>query len=246
MEQDGAGDAAGPRIPDGLSIIAFGDVHGCFDKLEPLLSRIAERVAKFPERRHIVVSVGDLVDRGSDSARVIEALLQGIPGCEIVVLRGNHEAMMLEFVRGGEDAETWLHNGGLRTMTSYGVDLEKMLAEGATLENLRRAFLEKLPPPHLAFLLARPFSFECGDYFFVHAGVRPGRPLDRQDEEDLIWIRDEFLEWQGSFGKRIVHGHTPVDVATFKPNRINLDTGACFGGPLTAVLIEGSEVMLFV
>jgi diadenosine tetraphosphatase ApaH/serine/threonine PP2A family protein phosphatase len=93
--------------------------------------------------------------------------------------------------------------------------------------------------------MGRPLTFECGDYFFVHAGVRPGRPLDQQDEEDLLWIREEFLDFDGDFGKRIVHGHTPVDVATFKPNRINLDTGACFGGPLTAVLIEGSEVTIF-
>jgi serine/threonine protein phosphatase 1 len=233
------------RIPDGLSIIAFGDVHGCADRLDSLLDRIAERVAEFPERRHIVVSVGDLIDRGPDSARVVARLIEGVPGCEVVVLRGNHEAMMLDFIHGDEDAENWLHNGGLHTMASYGIDRYKVLAEEASLDALRRALLANLPPEHLAFVLATRFSFECGGYFFVHAGVRPGVPLDRQKEEDLIWIRDEFLDWEGDFGKRIVHGHTPVDVATFKPNRINLDTGACFGGPLTAVLIEGSEVTLF-
>ncbi len=239
------GDSSIPRIPDDISIIAFGDVHGCFDKLAPLLDRIAERVAELPERRHIVVSVGDLVDRGPDSARVVERLIEGIPGCEIVVLRGNHEAMMLEFIRGGADAENWLHNGGLRTLKSYGVSLERVLAEEATLDSLRRAVLEKMPSHHLSFLSGCPLWFECGDYAFVHAGVRPGRPLDEQDEEDLLWIRDEFLEWGGTFGKKIVHGHTPVDVPTFKHNRINLDTGACFGGPLTAVLLEGNKVTQF-
>ncbi|WP_413989872.1 metallophosphoesterase family protein [Labrys okinawensis] len=239
------GDRVEPRIPDGISIIAFGDVHGSYDKLEALLERVAERVAEFPERRHVLVSVGDLVDRGPDSAPVVGRLADGIEGCETVVLAGNHEAMMLDFIRGGENAQAWLHNGGLRTMTSYGVDLEGLLAEGPTLHTLRIALMDKIPPHHLSFLMGRPLTFECGDYFFVHAGVRPGRPLDQQDEEDLLWIREEFLDFDGDFGKRIVHGHTPVDVATFKPNRINLDTGACFGGPLTAVLIEGSEVTIF-
>ncbi|MDQ0390241.1 metallophosphoesterase family protein [Labrys monachus] len=233
------------RLPDDVSIVAFGDVHGCFDKLEPLLERIAERAAASPQRRHIAVSVGDLVDRGPDSAPVVDRLAGGLPGCELVVLRGNHEAMMLDFLRSGEGAENWLRNGGLHTLASYGVDLATMAAEGVGADGLRRAFLETLPARHLSFLLARPLSFACGDYFFVHAGVRPGRPLDRQDEEDLLWIRDEFLEWEGSFGKRIVHGHTPVEAATFAPNRINLDTGACFGGPLTAVLIEGAEATIF-
>ncbi|WP_187829789.1 metallophosphoesterase family protein [Labrys sp. KNU-23] len=234
-----------PAIPDDVSVIAFGDVHGCYDKLENLLEQIEARLAALPERRHIVVSVGDLVDRGPDSARVVDRLAAGLPGCELKVLKGNHEAMMLDFIRGGEDAEAWLHNGGLRTLASYGVDLERTLAEGPTLHGLRRAFLDAIPEHHLAFLAKMPLSYGCGDYFFVHAGVRPGRPPDRQDEEDLLWIRNEFLDWDGDFGKRIVHGHTPVDIATFRHNRINLDTGACFGGPLTAVLLEGTEATIF-
>jgi serine/threonine protein phosphatase 1 len=238
-------DSPEPHVPEGISLIAFGDVHGCLDKLESLLKRIAERVAEFPERRHIMVSVGDLVDRGPDSAQVVERLIQGIPGCETVVLRGNHEAMMLEFIRGGEDGENWLYNGGVHTLRSYGIDLVKSLAEDATLDSLRRKFCEVLPQKHLAFLLASPLLYECGGYAFVHAGVRPGRPLEKQDDEDLLWIRDEFLQWEGDFGKKIVHGHTPVEVATFNTNRINLDTGACFGGPLTAVLFEGREAAVF-
>jgi len=234
-----------PRLPDGVSIVAIGDVHGCLDKLEPVLGRIARHAAASPERRHIVVSIGDLVDRGPNSAQVVARMAEGVPGCETVVLRGNHEAMMLDFLRGTEDAENWLHNGGLLTMASYGVDLQKIAEEGFDLDRLRRALIERMPAHHVAFLASLPLSFECGDYFFVHAGVRPGRALDAQVEEDLLWIRDEFLEWRGGFGKRIVHGHTPVEVATFAPNRINLDTGACFGGPLTAVLIEGAGVTMF-
>ncbi|CAM5776540.1 ser/threonine protein phosphatase [Labrys miyagiensis] len=243
--QGDTGTASAPRIPDGISVIAFGDVHGCYDKLEALLERVSERVAAFPERRHILVSVGDVVDRGPDSARAVERLARGVEGCELVVLAGNHEAMMLEFLRGGEAAGTWLYNGGLRTLASYGVDLEQALAEGANLEDLRLALIDRMPQHHIGFLAGRPLTFECGDYFFVHAGVRPGVALDRQDEEDLIWIREDFLAFEGDFGKRIVHGHTPVGVATFKPNRINLDTGACFGGALTAVLIEGTEATIF-
>jgi len=173
--QGDSGEVPLPRIPDGISLIAFGDVHGCSDKLEALLERVAERVADFPERRHVLVSVGDLVDRGPDSARVVARLAGGIEGCELVVLAGNHEAMMLDFIRGGEAAESWLHNGGLSTMASYGVDLDQVLADGASLHSLRRALMEKLPPEHLGFLAGRPLTFVCGDYFFVHAGVRlPG------------------------------------------------------------------------
>ena len=234
-----------PRIPPNLSIVAFGDVHGCLDKLDPLLERIEERAAAFPEKRHLVVSIGDLIDRGPDSAGVVERLIRGVPGCRTVVLRGNHEAMMLDFIRGGPDSENWLRNGGLDTIKSYGVDLEQILADRSGLPGLRRAFLQNIPAHHLTFVRETPLRFECGDYFFVHAGVNPRRSLDRQHEDDLLWIRDEFLEWEQPFAKKIVHGHTPVEVPTFRHNRINLDTGACFGGPLTAVLIEGTEVVLF-
>lgn len=240
-----AADGSDPSIPDDVSVIAFGDVHGCLDKLEPLLKRIEKRVTGFPGRRHIVVSVGDLIDRGPESAGVVERLSKGVAGCETVVLRGNHEQMMLDFIAGGEDAEAWLYNGGFDTLTSYGLDLHAAVAERSGTDGLRRALMEKLPAHHLRFLRQAPLFFECGDYFFVHAGVRPGIRLDQQAEQDLIWIREEFLLWKRPFAKKIVHGHTPVATPTIKPNRINLDTGACFGGALTAVLLEGADVTLF-
>ena len=236
-QEDGAGAA---RLPDDVSIIAFGDVHGCFDKLEPLLERIAARAAASPQRRHIAVSVGDLVDRGPDSALVVDRLAGGLPGCELVVLRGNHEAMMLDFLRSGEGAENWLRNGGLHTLASYGVDLATMAAEGVGADGLRRAFLERLPARHLSFLLASPLSFACGDYFFVHAGVKPGVPLHAQSPDDLRWIRAEFLDHRDGHEKMIVHGHNISENVDERSNRIGIDTGAYRSGRLTAIGLQGT------
>ena len=240
-----AADGLDPHIPDEVSVIAFGDVHGSLDKLQPLLARIEKRAADFPERRHVVVSLGNLIDRGSDSAGVVERLARGVVGCETVVLRGNHEQMMLDFVQDAARAEAWLSNGGFDTLLSYGLDLHAITTESSGPHGLQRALLENLPSEHLSFLLKTPLFLDLGGYFFVHAGVRPGIALEEQSPEDLLWIRDEFLQWKKPFDRKIVHGHTAVKTPVFSANRINLDTGACFGGPLSAVLFEGASATLF-
>jgi serine/threonine protein phosphatase 1 len=241
-----------PRLPDNLSIIAFGDVHGCLDELEALLQRIEFYGASFPERRLVVISLGDLIDRGIDSAGVIERLIEGVEGCETIVLRGNHEQMMLDFIDANANEQQWGHIGCFETMASYGIDARRVLSDHLPLSQVRRAlpdlrrdFLEKLPNYHLDFLRNCPLHLSFGDYFFVHAGVRPNVGLEQQDPQDLLWIRDEFLEFQGPFEKMIVHGHSPCEAVEFCSNRINLDTGACLGGPLTAVLFEGTEATIF-
>lgn len=241
-----------PQVPDGVSIIAFGDVHGCLAKLEDLFERIEKRIDAHPQHRHVVISLGDLVDRGPDSAGVVERLIEGIPGCELVLIRGNHEQMMLDFVHDCGNPAQWPREGCFETMASYGLDGRRLLAEGRALAeirqglpDLRQAFLKRVPRYHLEFLARSSLYLTCGDYFFVHAGIRPSVALAQQREHDLLWIRGEFLHSNTQFEKIIVHGHTPTNAVEFHNNRINIDTGACLGGPLSAVLFEQDSVKVF-
>ncbi|WP_448950768.1 metallophosphoesterase [Labrys neptuniae] len=220
--------------------------------MQDLLDRVEAYATARPERRHIVISLGDLIDRGTDSAGVVERLIEGVSGCETIVLRGNHEQMMLDFIDASANEQQWGRTGCFETMASYGIDAKSVLLERLplakvrqALPDLRRAFLAKLPAYHLNFLRSCPLHVTFGDYFFVHAGVRPHVALDRQDPQDLLWIRDEFLDFRGEFGKKIVHGHSPCNEIEFRHNRINLDTGVCLGGPLSAVLFEGSAATVF-
>jgi len=235
-----------PRMPAGLSIIAYGDVHGHLDLMEAILRKAQDKAAREPEKRHIVLSLGDLVDRGPDSAGVVARMMGTLPGCELVALRGNHETLMIAFLDGDPQATTWLSWGGLETLRSYGVETEgaNLLSPG-DVEFLREGFRARMVPAHLEFLRTRPVSLTYGDYFFVHAGARPGIPLPLQAEEDLIWIRDEFLFSRQRFEKKIVHGHTPADRPEILDNRVNLDTGACYGGTLSAALFEEDRVEIF-
>ena len=184
--------------------------------------------------------VGDYVDRGPDSAGVIERLVQGRFPTPIVTLRGNHEDMMMRALAHSGDMEHWCDMGGLETIASYGIDVARG-ARGKGLGKLRKDLIERMPETHRAFLAETKLSFEAGDYFFVHAGARPGVPLDRQVETDLLWIREEFSGSDFDFGKAIVHGHTPHRRPENEPRRINVDTGAFKWGALTCVALEGTS-----
>lgn len=235
-----------PRVPAGTSIIAFGDVHGHLDLVEDMLARASARARSKPGQRHIVISLGDLVDRGPDSRGVVQRLMGEVSGCELHVIRGNHETLLMSFLKGDPDANVWVKWGGLETIGSYGVDIRGANPSSPTdIEALRKEFRAKMIPAHLDFMRTRPLSVTFGDYFFVHAGARPDVPLAQQKEHDLIWIRDEFLPSGQRFEKKIVHGHTPVDEADFRGNRINLDTGACYGGTLTAAIFEDDDARVF-
>jgi serine/threonine protein phosphatase 1 len=231
-----------PRLPEGVRIYAFGDIHGRSDLLKQMFTVIDADVALRPISRCIEVYLGDYVDRGPDSAGTLDLLLERSLYSETVFLKGNHEAFFLDVLRDPSKLEDWRLFGGLQTLMSYGIQptLNPSAAEQA---DLIKALADVIPADHLRFLQTLKPSFSCGDFFFVHAGVRPGIPLKEQQESDLLWIRNEFLDSSENFGKYIVHGHTPVHEPDIRPNRINIDTGAYATGNLTLLTIQGSRML---
>jgi serine/threonine protein phosphatase 1 len=159
----------------------------------------------------------------------------------MVFLKGNHETYLADFMNNPPILEDWQRIGGLETLMSYGIT-PSINANAAAQATLAAAFDRKLPESHRRFLRNLKTSFTCGDFYFVHAGVRPGISLEKQREEDLLWIRHEFLLCEEEFGKIVVHGHTPVREPDFRPNRINIDTGAYATGNLTCLILEDSTM----
>jgi serine/threonine protein phosphatase 1 len=229
-------------LPEGMRIYAVGDIHGSLDLLDRLQERIVADLASRPAENPIIIYLGDFIDRGEASRQVLDRLLH--PGNDLPQarhLRGNHEQMLLDCLSEPGRSASWRANGGGECLLSYGV--EPLLLRGyADSAEIIERFSELLPQEHLEFLTQLPLSFVAGDFFFCHAGVRPGVDLARQSARDLLWIRDEFLSSRADFGKVVVHGHTPVPQPELLPNRINVDTGACFAGRLTAAVIEGRDV----
>jgi serine/threonine protein phosphatase 1 len=231
-----------PRIPAGLRLYVIGDVHGCIKLLDDLLERIDAHLGRHPAPRHLRILLGDYVDRGPDSRAVIDRLIAHQKNHSAVYLRGNHESLMLDFLRDPGILEDWELLGGLATLTSYGLK-PPLRSDARTRVKLAADLDAALPDSHRRFLLGLENSFTCGDFFFVHAGVRPGIALASQREEDLLWIRDDFLVHEKDFGKVVVHGHTPVAAPDVRANRINIDTGAYATGNLTCLVIEGSKTV---
>ncbi|WP_128514389.1 metallophosphoesterase [Tabrizicola thermarum] len=231
-----------------MHLYAIGDIHGHLDLLQQAHDLIAADMARHGPGQ--VVHLGDLVDRGPDSRGVIDFLMQGLAaGQDWVVLMGNHDRMFRRFVQDPHEPEPglradlgWLHPklGGPDTLRSYGV----VNAADRPVAKVHAEARAAVPQAHLDFIATRPTLHLAGDCAFVHAGIRPGVALDRQTETDLVWIREPFLSEGTSFGPLIVHGHTTIDQATHYGNRLNLDSGAAYGGPLSAVVIEGREAAL--
>jgi serine/threonine protein phosphatase 1 len=188
----------------------------------------------------VTVLVGDYVDRGASSNAVIDRLAGDRFPTPIRALRGNHEEMMLEFLRDAEALDRWRRLGGLETLHAYGVDVAPPL-RGEGFENAKDALSKALPDAHLRFLQQTELSLELGDFFFCHAGVRPDVPLRDQSAADLLWIRDPFLRHERPHEKIIVHGHTPVARPDIRSNRINIDTGAYATSLLTCLVLEGAD-----
>lgn len=233
------GAAPQSRAPEGMRIYALGDVHGRSDLLAKTAAAIESDLASAPASV-VTVLLGDYVDRGPHSSQVVARLAEARFPTPIHALRGNHEQMLLHFLDDPSELNSWRRYGGLETLHSYGVDVSQpMLGKGY--EKARDALLAALPAAHRRFLSGTEFSAAYGDYFFCHAGVRPGVPLDRQRAEDLMWIGEAFLDFDGSFGKVVVHGHTPAAAPDFRPNRINIDTGAYATSVLTCLVLEGAD-----
>ncbi len=226
------------RITEGIRIYAIGDVHGCNFILQNLLDLIDEHLTRFPSRRPILVFLGDYVDRGPGSRQAIDQMISLQAQREAIFLKGNHESYMLAFLKQPAILSKWIQFGALDTLRSYGLNPGNHSdpEEQESLSVSLRLVLDKTG--HLEFLDRLQTSFVCEDFFFVHAGVRPGIPLDQQNEDDLLWIREDFLQYGGDFGKIVVHGHTPVPQPEVCANRINIDTGAYATGRLTCLVIE--------
>ncbi len=231
------------QVPAGTRVYAIGDIHGRLDLLRALEDRIVEDRRNQSPARAVLVYLGDYIDRGFESRAVLDHLLQpALPGFERVCLKGNHEDFLLKFLEDTQVGPVWLVNGGRETLMSYGVAQPASLGfteEG--LAEIQESLRQEVPAAHLEFMGALPLTHREGDYFFVHAGVRPGVPIDAQQESDLIWIRDAFLKSKESHGSIVVHGHTPVAEPEVRPNRIGIDTGAFASGRLTCLVLEGQS-----
>jgi serine/threonine protein phosphatase 1 len=217
--------ARAPDFGEAALVYAIGDIHGSLHKLRDLMM-LCERHAD--GRTASFIFLGDYIDRGPDSRGVVEALMdmQSRQPDRVIALKGNHEAVALEVVDGETEAELWLREGGTATLRSYDIDDAR-----------------DLPDEHVAWLRALPLCYDDGRRFFVHAGVDPEKPLGAQRDRDLIWIREPFLSDARDYGRLIVHGHTPQTdgIPDFRGNRLNLDTGAVFGRPLTAAAFASAR-----
>lgn len=227
---------------------AIGDIHGQIDLLHAAHARVAADRAEVGDADSPLVHVGDLTDRGPESRAVVDYLIKGhAQGQPWITLKGNHDNMFAMFLDDpflpdpGLRAELhWLNPrlGGNTTLASYSIeDADKRMPDDVHAEAIK-----KVPKSHHAFLSNLPTSHRAAGALFVHAGIRPGIPLDKQLDEDLMWIRKPFHEDSRDHGLLVVHGHTPVKEAMHYGNRVNIDTGAAYGGPLTAIVVEDGEV----
>ena len=222
-------------LPSGRRIYAIGDIHGCADRLFALHDAIADDLAQRPVAAPLLLHIGDYIDRGPDSALVVARLAADppLPGVPMVNLLGNHEQTMIDALSGDRAAGTdWLYQGGRPALESWGVDPDSP----------RETWPSGVPAAHLAFARGLTLSHQEGGYLFVHAGIRPGVPLDAQTREDLLRIRQPFLFTDADLGAVIVHGHTPVKAPVIRRNRIGIDTGAVFDGPLTCAVLEERRI----
>jgi len=233
--------AAVSYVPDGQRVYAIGDIHGRLDLLDHLLATIESDDANRGFAETTLILLGDLVDRGPQSRGVIERAMELARSARRVrFISGNHEEIFLRSIDGDRKAVALFASiGGLETMTSYGVAADEFLqGDFGDLTALIRC---KVPAEHRAFLASFEDFIEIGDYLFVHAGIRPGTPIEQQRTSDMRWIRNEFLSYSGDHGTIVVHGHSIREEIDERPNRIGIDTGAYRTDKLTALALEGNR-----
>ncbi|MCX5494123.1 metallophosphoesterase [Kaistia dalseonensis] len=219
----------------GQVVYAIGDVHGCLAQLLKLEARIAISAQQSPEREHVVIMLGDVIDRGADSAEIIDHLrMPPKAPFRRIVLAGNHEEAMLAAFDNTSRLARWLEFGGRETLDSYGIPDIARLPSRTDLQRLRRTMDFLVPEDHRCWLAGLPKAVSWRNYLFVHAGIRPGVPLASQSLKDMTEIREPFLSSSLDFGAVVVHGHTPTEVPQRFDNRIALDTGCYLTGRLTA------------
>lgn len=226
-------------LPSGQRAYAIGDIHGRLDLFDQLLALIATDEAARGAADTTLILLGDLVDRGPDSRGVVERAMQLMATRKVRILAGNHEEMLLGSLGNEEALRHFLRHGGKETLFSYGLTFEEY--SRAKLDELRVRASELIPAEHIAFMRAMENQIVLGEYLFVHAGIRPGVPLDQQMVSDMRWIRREFLDHPEPHGHLVVHGHTITDEPAVRSNRIGIDTGAFSSGRLTAIGMEGQD-----
>lgn len=238
-------------VPEGHCVYAIGDIHGRFDLLEALIQQIEADASNLPEgTKQTLVFLGDYIDRGLQSRQIIDYFLSDrLSAFETVYLMGNHEEALLNFIQDPNFGQKWAMYGGAETLFSYGLQppprglsASNPAAARDAWVTLWNQFRARLPDDHLTFYQTLKLSHTIGDYVFVHAGMRPGVPLDQQTGEDMMWIREEFLAASGNFDKLVVHGHTPTDTVYRDNRRIGLDTGAYMTGRLTAAKFLNEDI----
>ncbi len=235
-----------PALPDGVRIYAVGDIHGRLDLLKVIHQAIDDDQELHGAAHCIEVYLGDYVDRGPDSCGVIDALMARRQDHDVVCLSGNHESVFVDSLSSPDIFARWLKMGGFETVLSYVRDADGggSLARPVPSRDERalwHLWREVARPEHADFLRGLDTRYSCGGYVFVHAGLRPGIPLEAQRREDMMWIRHEFLNYQRPFDAFVVHGHTPVARPDIQSNRINIDTGAYATGHLTCLVLEGID-----
>ena len=232
--------ADAPSVPEGQRVYAVGDVHGRLDLFAPLIAAIEADDARRGPAQTTIVLLGDLIDRGPDSAAVVAAARDLAARRTVRLIGGNHEEMLLRALAEAEVLRPFLRHGGRETLLSYPLD-PLLLATAEDYEEIRLAMVEAIPAEDIAFLAAAEAMVPIGDYLFVHAGIQPGVALADQSGRDLRWIREPFLTHGGDLGCVVVHGHTISSEPEFRRNRIGIDTGAFYSGRLTALALEGTS-----
>lgn len=228
-----------PAIPPGERVYAIGDIHGRLDLFTALARAIEQDDRARGTADTTVILLGDLIDRGPHSARVVAGARSWAQSRKVRFISGNHEEMfLLSFFKLGA-LRSFMKFGGGETLVSYGITASALAS--ATLEETQDMLVDAIPWEDREFLRQFETTIAIGDYLFVHAGIRPKRPVEEQDVHDCRWIREPFLSFKGDFGYTVVHGHTVTDEPIIRHNRIGIDTGAFKSGRLTAVCLEGTE-----